>query len=193
MLLFSAFIITRDEYLQSSEYLQLLIFIKKWYHWCNPKTSYPFYFRVHFCTHGPTSQLCSSTIYYDSSKFCQMSLDFATLPKKISAKFQFLQVLLEKKKPTRLLSAYSWFSITTSCRSQHSLSEQGSWAATALEPYSCVLDCHRTPNITTATQFLFISLLFVVLGCGRSLSKGSAVMDIKHQEQQFCCCSPWAD
>lgn len=96
MLPFSASFITREQYLQSSEHLQLLLFIKMWCHWYNTKTSHPFYFRKHYCTHGPTSQLCSSTTY-DSSKFCQKSLDFATLPEQISVKFQFLQVLLQKK------------------------------------------------------------------------------------------------
>lgn len=106
-----------------------------------------------------------------------MSLDFTALPEQLSAKFKFLQVLLQKKKFTKLLTAYNCFSVPMSCRptqtseaspvymaenEAHSLQEPmqlGNHCFWNL--YSCVLYCHRTPNITTSTQFLFISLLLL--------------------------------
>lgn len=136
----------------------------------------------------------------DSSRFCQMSLHFATLPEQISAKFQFLQVLLQKKnykithctqlifcypadplKPVKLLQ-FTWLRI------QHipfTQSEQGKGAATACEPHALPQNPKHCHCCTISIYFFVIA----VLGCGRSFSKGPVVMDISHQEQQFCCCS----
>lgn len=164
-----------------------------WYHWYKyTKVTDPFCFRKHCCTHSPTSQLCSSTTYYDSSKLYQMSLDFTALPEQLSAKFKFLQVLLQKKF-TKLLTAYNSFSVPMSCRSTQTSEASPVYMAeneahSPQEPtlpvragqlgshcfwtlYSCDLYCHRTPNITTATQFLFISLLLLSWAVERAFLK----------------------
>lgn len=148
----------------------------------------------------------------DSTKFYQTSLHFATLPEQISAKFQFLQVLLQKKS-TGLLTAHNWFSVILQIHSS-----QGSFSILHGWEFSTFPSGANTPCQSRAKeQPLLVNLMpmcpvlpqnpkhchcctisvyffgIAVLGCGRSFSKGPVVMDISHQEQQFRCCSLWAN
>lgn len=148
----------------------------------------------------------------DSTKFYQMSLHFATLPEQISAKFQFLQVLLQKKS-TGLLTAHNWFSVILQIHSsQGSFSNLHGWEFSTFpsgantpcqsrakeQPLLVNLMpmCPVLPQNPKHCHCCTISVYFfgiAVLGCGRSFSKGPVVMDISHQEQQFRCCSLRAD
>lgn len=102
-----------------------------------------------------------------------------------------------RRKPTRLLTAYNWFSIITSCRSTQSREDSPiymaeNWADFLQEPTLPVrarqLGCFGTSQLcpvlpqnpkhyhcNTISIYFFV---IDVLGYGRSFSKGSIVMDI---------------
>lgn len=75
-------------------------------------------------------------------------------------------------------------------RSQHPLSEQGTWAATALEPHAAV-SCTATEPQTLPLHKFYLFLCHCCLGLWKGLFQGPCCDG--HQEQQFCCCSLGVD
>lgn len=187
MLPFSAFTITRDQHLQSSEHLQLLLFIKMWYHWYNTKPSDPFYLREHYCIPGPTSQLCSSTTYWQHkilsnvtsfchsawADLCQISIPAGTATEKKYRITHCTQLIFcyhaDPLKPGKLLQ-FTWLRIQhIPFRSQHSLSEQGKGAATACEPHAHVSCTATEPQTLPLLHNFCLFLWYCCLGLWKEL------------------------
>lgn len=113
--------------------------------------------------------------------------------------FNSCRYCYRKKNPTRLLTAYNWFSIITSCRSTQTseaspIYTAENWADSLQEPtlpvregqlgshcFGTLQVCPVLPQNPKRDHCYTISVYFFVIlvsGCGRSFSKGPVVMDI---------------
>lgn len=192
MLPFSAFIITRDQYLQSSEHLQLLSSIKMWYHWYNTKTSDPFYFREHCCTHGPTSvppPLSMTQIFSQNFVECHLILPLSlsrSLPNSNSCRYCYRKKIYKITYCIKLIFCYNVLQIHSN---QWSFSHLHGWELSTFPPGAPVRAgqlgslmqlCPVLPQNPKHYHCYTISIYFfviVVLGSGRGFSKGPVVMD----------------